>query len=305
MTLSRIAARVFDTPLLYDEGKAVAFLAGLGGRLVDGGVVLDASIPAIEHTAFENGRPSMGKLGDQLGRRYDARGVLPFAMVDGVAVIPIEGTLVHKGGYIGSNSGETSYQGLQTQIIRAGRSDQVKGIVYEVDSFGGEAASAFQTADIISRVAAEKPSISILTNNALSAGYLLASASRQVIMPDDGRAGSVGVLRMLLDARGKMEKDGVRVTLITSGKSKADGHPLVGASEELLRQMQTEADAMREQFAGRIGNYRGSRFTAEQALATEAKHYGAADALRLGLVDAVGDTHEAFAAFVDVINRKG
>lgn len=305
MSLPRIAARLFNAPLLYDEGKAAAFLAGLGGRIVDGGVVVFSSMPAIDHVAFQNGRPSMGMLGDRLGRVLDSRGVVPFDMIGNVAVIAVEGSLVHKGAFLGNASGETSYQGLQTQITRAMRSEAVKGVVFEVDSFGGEAAGAFQTADMIARLSAEKPTLSILTDNALSAGYLLAAASRQLVMPPDGRTGSIGVLRMLVDARGKLEKDGLKVTLITSGRHKADGHPAAEASEELLSRMQDEADAMRVTFADHIGRYRGNRFTSAQALATEAQHYGAADSRRLGLADAIGDPHEAFTAFVDAINRKG
>lgn len=305
MSLPRIASRIFNAPLLYDEGKAVAFLAGLGGRLVDGGVEIVGGMPAIDHVAFENGRPSLGKVGDRLGRVLDSRGIVPFDMVGNVAVIGVEGTLVHKGGWLGSASGETSYQGLQTQVTRAQRSEAVKGVVFEIDSFGGEAAGAFQTADMIAKLSAQKPTLAILTDNALSAGYLLAAPARQLVLPAEGRTGSIGVLRMLIDARGKLEKDGLKVTMITSGKYKADGNPAVGASEELLARMQAESDEMRLQFADAVGRYRGSRFTSAQALATEAQHFGAADSVRLGLADAIGDSHEAFAEFVDAINRKG
>lgn len=303
MSLPRIASRIFGTPLLYDEGKAVAFLAGLGGRIVDGGIDLVGGIPAIEHVAFENGRPSMGKVGDRLGRLIDARGIVPFDMVGNVAVIGVEGTLVHKGGWLGSNSGETSYQGLQAQVTRAQRSEAVKGVVFEIDSFGGEAAGAFQTADMIAKLSAQKPTLAILTDNALSAGYLLAAPARQIVLPAEGRTGSIGVLRMLIDARGKLEKEGLKVTMITSGKHKADGNPVTGASEELINRMQAESDAMRLTFADAIGRYRGQRFTSAQALATEAQHFGASDSVRLGLADAIGDSHEAFAEFVDAINK--
>ena len=41
------------------------------------------------------------------------------------------------------------------------------------------------------------------------------------------------------------------------------------------------------------------------ALKTEAQAYTAPEALRLGLVDAIGDPHRAFKAFVQEVNRKG
>jgi hypothetical protein len=55
-----------------------------------------------------------------------------------------------------------------------------KGVVFEVDSFGDE----------------------LLTNHTLSAAYLLASAARQMIIPEHGRAGSIGAGREASGERG-------------------------------------------------------------------------------------------------------
>ena len=109
--------------------------------------------------------------------------------VDGIALIPIEGTLVHKGAYVGAYSGRTSYEGLQAQVLRAMRNPAIKGVVFEVDSFAGELAGAFETADLIARLSTEKPTLAILTDHALSAGYLLASAARQIIIQNTGAPG--------------------------------------------------------------------------------------------------------------------
>jgi ClpP class serine protease len=305
MSLPRIAARVFDTPLMIAETKAIAFLAGLGGRLIDGGVVLPAGIAATDHVAFQNGRPSLGVVGDSLGRAYQSRGRGVLDMVGNVAVIPIEGTLVHKGGYVGSSSGETSYEGLRTQVVAARSSSAVAGVAYEVDTFGGEAAGVFDLADEMARLSREKPTLAILTDFALSAGYLLASTARQIIMPEFGRAGSIGVIRMHVDMSRKLENDGMRVTMITAGKRKADGNPVQPLPADVAEAWRADAEAMRQVFAGRVGQYRGKRFSAAAALATEAADYSAADAVKLGLADAIGPSQDAFAAFVNQINKKG
>src|ERR1039458_1989535 len=39
--LPRIASRIFDTPLMIDAGKAAAIIAGIGGRFVDGGMLIE------------------------------------------------------------------------------------------------------------------------------------------------------------------------------------------------------------------------------------------------------------------------
>jgi ClpP class serine protease len=185
--LPHVAQRVFDTPLLIDAGKAEAFALGLGARICGETIELSGGLGALDHVAGE--QPLMGRVGDRLGRAYEAARVAPYDRLDGVAIIPIEGTLVQKGAYVGAMSGRTSYQGIQTQVRMAARDPEVKGVVLEVDSMGGEAAGAFDTADMIAELSAQKPTLAILTSIAASAGYLLASAARQIVMPAEGLAG--------------------------------------------------------------------------------------------------------------------
>jgi signal peptide peptidase SppA len=302
MMLPEIAARLFGVPLMVDPRKAAAALAAIGGRLSEGGLEVVGAMP-IAHVAFENGRPSIGKLGDRLGRVYDAYQEPLFDVVQNVAVIPVEGTLVHKGAFVGMSSGRTSYQGLQAQITRVAANSAIKGAIFEVDSFGGEVAGAFQTASMIAGLSSIKPTLAILTDNALSAGYLMASATREIVMPPEGRAGSIGVIAMHAEISRKLEKEGTKVTIIAAGKHKADGNPFEALPPRLAERIKAEVEQSRLEFAAAVGAFRGKRFSAEQALATEADDYRGADAVRLGLADAVGDGHEAFAAFLAAVNH--
>jgi capsid assembly protease len=298
-----IAARVFNTALLMHPGKLAAALAGIGGRIVKGGVALEGAGEPTNHVAFENGRPSTGRIGDRAGRRYDATGSAPFDAIDGIALVPIEGTLIHKGAYVGAYSGRTSYEGLQAQILRAMNNPAIKGAVFEVDSFGGELAGAFETADMIARLSAGKPTLAILTDHALSAGYLLASATRQIIVPEHGRAGSIGVVTLHTDWSAALDQQGVKVTVLSAGAHKADGSPFEALPDAVAQRITADLEAARQTFAERVGRYRGARFTAEAALATEAQDYRGHDAVSLGLADATGHALEAFDGFVRAINR--
>ena len=301
--MPRIAARLFGEPLAIDAGKLQAILLGLGGRIVEGGVSL-ADVTAFEHHAFAAGRPSdlAGVADNRLGRRMEAAGRSPLTLVDNVAVIPVEGTLVHKGGFIGQSSGETSYEGIQTQLQAAMNALSVKGVVLEVDSGGGEVAGAFATASMIRQLSAAKPTLAILSDFALSAGYLLAAQARQIVMPLTGAAGSIGVVAMHADLSGKLEKDGVKVTLISSGAHKVAGHPAAPLAEDARADIQSRVDASRLHFANAVAAGRGPRLTAEAALATEARIYSGPDAVRAGLVDGIIDPVDAFRAFVARVN---
>lgn len=298
----KIAERAFNTPLLYDERKAAAFLHGLGGRIVGDTVVIAGAEP-IEHNAFKNGRPSAGRLGDKRALRYLERDQVPFAMDGSVGLIPIEGTLVHKGAWLGQASGETSYQGLQTQVQAARASSAVKGVALEIDSYGGEVSGAFETAAMIRQLSQEKPTIAILTDFAYSAGYLLASQARQIVIPEFGGAGSIGVIMVHADFSMQLAQQGVKLTIIKSGAQKAQGNPYEALPPELQQEWQTQTDAMRGAFAAAVAAGRGGRMTKAKALATEAKAYDARQALELGLVDAIADPSAAYDAFVRAINR--
>lgn len=298
-----VVGRLFNTPLLYDARKAETVAMALGPRLVGAPVHFANGSGGVDHTAFENGRPSAGRIGDRLGRTYDRKDIAPFDVIDGVAVIPIEGTLVHKGSYVGASSGETSYEGLQVQVSRALSRSDVKGVVFEVDSYGGEVAGAFETADLIHQLSRAKPTVAILTDFAYSAGYLMASQARQIVMPEFGGAGSIGVITMHVDWSRNLENEGINVRIFKSGKHKADGNPFEPLAPDVADRIQARVDAMRDRFAATVGRGRGSRLTKAKALKTEAQSFDAGEAMSLGLADGVGNTVAAFNAFVDEIKR--
>ncbi|MCG6115095.1 MAG: S49 family peptidase [Mesorhizobium sp.] len=303
-SFERICSVLFDTPHFYHPGKAETVVRMLGPRLTGMPITIVNGEGGVEHTAFANGRPSAGVIGDRLGRAYDRAGVAPFQIVDGVAVIPIEGTLVHKGAWVGSNSGETSYQGLMMQIARAERHPDVRGVVFEVDSFGGMVNGAFETAAAIRQLSRAKPTISILTDHAYSAGYMMASQARQIIMPRFGGAGSIGVVIMHADFSGHLEQEGIKVTFIHAGRHKVKGNPFEPLPDDLRDRWAAEVETMRGAFAEVVEAGRGRRLSKKAALDTEADTFDAAEAVRLGLADATGDGQEAFEAFIKEVNRR-
>lgn len=302
MNMNRVGAHVFNVPLMVHPGKAAAMMAGLGVRLTGHPVEVEGAAP-LTHVAFSQGRPSLGVIGDRLGRAFDREGKKPYDMVGTVAVIPIEGTLVHKGAWVESDSGETSYQGLQTQVGRALQDPRVRGVVFEIDSSGGEVAGAFETAEMIAALSRAKPTLAILTEQAYSAGYLMAAAARSIVLPESGGAGSIGVITLHTDYSAALADRGLKVTILAAGAHKADGNPYEPLPEAVAARIITQLQALRESFAAHVVRYRGARLTFEQAMATEALDYMGAEAVRVGLADATAHPQETFQAFVSMINR--
>lgn len=294
-----IAQRLFDTPLMYDPRKAEAFVDGLGGRIAGSDIVIANPVGAVEHSVV---RPSASRLGDGLAKRYERYGEMPLFLDGKVGIIPIEGSLVHKGSYVGKSSGVTSYEGILTQIGAAKRSDKVQGVVFEVDSFGGEVNGAFETAAAIADLSRSKPTIAILTDYAYSAAYLLASQARQIVAPKFGGAGSIGVIMMHADYSRQIANAGVSVTIIRAGGKKAEGNPYEPLPGDVADRWQAQVEATRQEFAAVVGRGRGKRFSAARAIKTEAEAYEAKDALELGLIDAIADPVATYEAFAKAIN---
>lgn len=300
---AQIAQRAFDTPLMIAPAKALAFLSGLGPRITgqeirfDGVGIAEPDLTAARQAA----RASL--IGGDLAQRHGDDADTPFPVIDGVAVIAIAGTLVHRGAWIGQSSGLTSYEGLAAQIDAAVHDPAIRGIALEVDSFGGEVAGAFDLADRIRAARAKKPVHAFLAEHALSAGYALASQATRITLPRTGAAGSIGVITMHTDMSGMLAQNGVAVTLIHAGAQKADGNPYAALPEGVRDRLQSELEDLRILFAETVAAGRGAKMSRDASLATEAAIFRGAAAVEAGLADALADPRTAFRAFVDSLGR--
>jgi capsid assembly protease len=302
MLHARIAARAFNTPLLVEPSKAMAFLSGLGPRILGRRVELSGSdVTDAPGTATRPARASVlaGSLTNDLRQHGDA----PYPMVDGIAVIEISGVLIHRGGWIGQSSGQTSYEGIAAQIAAAASDPAVRGVALEIDSFGGEVAGVFDLADRIRAIRATKPVWAFVAEHAFSAGYALASQADRILLPRTGALGSIGVVVLHADLSGQLDHDGVRVTLIHSGRHKVDGNPYEPLPEGVQDDIQREIDVLRFLFTETVAAGRAGRLSQEAAMATEAATFRGADAVAAGLADEVTDLARGFAAFRRILAR--
>jgi signal peptide peptidase SppA len=301
MLHARIAARAFNTPLLVEPTKAMAFLSGLGPRILGRQIEVAEGTDTPEGTTSLPARASLlaGGLLDGTGPRGDA----PYPVIDGIAVIEIAGVLIHRGAWMGQSSGQTSYEGIAAQIAAAAVDPAVRGVALEIDSFGGEVAGVFDLADRIRATRAAKPVWAFVAEHAFSAGYALASQADRILLPRTGAVGSIGVVVMHADLSGHLDQDGVRVTLIHSGRHKVDGNPYTPLPAEVRDDIQREIDVLRFLFTETVAAGRGSRLNQDAAMATEAATYRGSDAVAAGLADEVIDLAGGFAAFRQLFTR--
>jgi signal peptide peptidase SppA len=308
---AQIAQRAFNTPLMVDPAKALAFLSGLGPRITGQDITFQG-LEVDTADQVEAKMPARASLfGNDLAQRHQRNGSQPFAVVEGIAVIEIAGTLVHRGAWIGQSSGLTSYEGIAAQLQAASADPAVRGIALDIDSFGGEVAGAFDLADRIRSARAQKPVQAFVAEHALSAGYVLASQADRIILPRTGAVGSIGVVALHTDMSGALDQKGIAVTLIHAGIHKIDANPYQPLPEAVHDQMQRELEVVRFLFAETVAAGRGDRLSHAAALATEAAVFRGADAIAAGLADELADPVTAFRAFaaapggINPTSRKG
>ena len=304
MHMPMIAQRVFNTPLLVDPAKGHAFLSGLGARIVDGRLRL----PAYEGESERAARaarvgPRASILGSEAGQRARERGRRLYGVRDGIAIVEVTGTLVHRGDWIGESSGVTTYEGIAQQVEAAAEDPAVRGIALEIDTFGGEVAGVFDLADSLRAARGRKPVWAFVAEAALSAGYALASQADRIVLPRTGEVGSIGVLLVHADYSERLSDEGVRVTLIHAGAHKVDANPSEPLPEAVRDELQAEVEALRELFAATVAAGRGG-LSAAAALATEARVFRGSAAVAAGLADEVSDLRTAFGAFVASVQRR-
>jgi signal peptide peptidase SppA len=271
--LPHLATRLFNRPLAILPDKAEIVMAALADRF---GVT---RLFRADGTALA--------MGDWDGDAGEPAEYKPYAMVGPVAVIPVEGTLVHRLGSIYPYSGMTGYDGLRQLFAMAWDDAAVKAIVLDIDSPGGEVAGCFDLVDAISaaRDTGEKPIRAILNESAYSAAYAIASAATHITVPRTGGTGSVGVITMHCDMSKALSASGMTVSILQYGARKADGANVAPLSKEAHERFQADIDTMGDLFVETVARNRG--LTPAAVKATEAGTFLGESGVAAGFADAV------------------
>lgn len=273
--LPRVAERLFGRPLAVTEQRLGTIIWALRDRL---GV--DASALGLS--------ADFDLAGEEAAPR-DA-----FEVVDGVAVVPVQGTLVQRGGHLEAASGILGYDHLQATIERASSAPGARALLLDIDSAGGEFDGALDFADRLRGLREQLPVTALVRDQACSAGYLLASAAGRVLITQGGRVGSIGVIMAHVDKTGLGEQVGLRVTEIFRGAHKADGSPHHALDEDERARLQAYVDAHYELFVQAVARNRG--LGADAVRAQESGVFVGADAIAARLADAISTREEAIAS---------
>lgn len=289
---AHVAARLFNKPLLLDPKYAQIMFGAMSERLNIQSLI---DINGIELSQTDLKEMAVNYTGTRSEKVY--------SMAGDIAIIPIQGSLTHNLGRLNPYSGMTGYDGIEAKLNIAMEDADVKGILFDIDSPGGEVSGCFDLSDYIYSLKNTKPIWSISNEFAASAAYAISSATSRIIVPRTAEVGSVGVLTAHVDQSELLKKQGVKVTLIYSGQHKVDGNPYAELPKSVKKKTQAEIDSIRELFVQTVS--RNINVSYQHVFDTEAQIYSGSNAVDMKMADVVMSYNETLLEFQDHLSSLG
>lgn len=223
-----------------------------------------------------------------------------------ILVIRVEGII---SGHQADQAGNDMVEVMRAQLERAKKSKSIKAVILKVDSPGGEVMASDEIYREIKKFqegANGKPVICSMGSLAASGGYYISSPCRWIVANQLTITGSIGVIMETINYRGLMDKIGVEPYVFKSGKFKDMLSGMrstneIPAGEHAL--VQDFIDQTYGQFKSVVKEGRNAAHDKNksegQPLASDWADYADGrilsgdQALKLGLVDEIGDFQDA------------
>lgn len=230
----------------------------------------------------------------------DEAGDSDYQVIDGIAVIPIQGVLTKKESWVSAFSGCSSYDLIGRYVQDAVNDASVRALLLQVDSPGGETTGCLELSDFIYSLRGAKPIFAVADDFAFSAAYALTSAADKIFVTRMGAVGSVGVVVLHTEDSKFNDEQGFKYTYIFKGDRKVDANPHEPLSERAQKDIQSEIDRQYDQFVATVARNRGA--DPDSIIATQAGVYWAETAVPL-LADEVGTLGDALNALRQLLGE--
>lgn len=278
LRLGFLASRLLDVPLMITKSKLDQILCVVSDRIgIDKSLITQqASAPISSHSGTD------------------------ITITNGVAVIPIYGTLVHRSYGLSALSGMTSYSSIRAQLNSALNSPDVESIMLDIDSPGGEVAGVFDLVDDIYAARSVKPIYAMSNENGYSAAYAIASAAHRIYLSRTAGVGSIGVIMLHVDKSEANKQAGIVYTPIYAGAHKIDGSPNAPLSDAARANAQAKVNQTYKLFVSTVA--RNLNIPEGVIRNTQAGTYTGQAAIDIGLAHQIASYQEVMK---QLITKKG
>jgi protease IV len=179
------------------------------------------------------------------------------------------------------------------------KNPHVKAVIVTVDSPGGTTVGGEALYLDLRELAKEKPVAAVFGTVAASAAYLTGIGTDYIVARGNTITGSVGVIFQWGQVSDLLGKLGVKVDEIRSGPLKAQPSPFTPTTEEAKKPIEELVKESQVWFVGLVTERRKDAVSHLDDIKT-GRIYTGREALKIGLIDAIGDEQTAIKWFTDV-----
>jgi protease-4 len=183
-------------------------------------------------------------------------------------------------------------------LTKLAKNDHVKAVIVAVDSPGGTTTGGEALYEDLRDLSKAKPVAAVFGTVAASAAYLGGIGTDYIVARGNTITGSVGVIFQWADVTDLLNKIGVKVDEVRSGPLKAMPSPFTppdAASKQVTEELVMDSQGW---FLGLVGERRKAAASSMDDIKT-GRIYTGREALKIGLVDAIGDEQTAIKWFTD------
>ena len=196
-----------------------------------------------------------------------------------IGVILIQGTITDAGTIL-------------MELDRFRRNRGIKAIILRIDSPGGGVGPSQEIYREVLRTRKEKKVIASLGSVAASGGYYVAASADKIMANGGTITGSIGVLMEFVRLQDLLKKIGVTLEVLKSGEFKDMGSPHREMSERERMLIQHLLSDIQDQFVRAVADGRGLSIEMVEKIA-DGRIFSGAEAMKLGLVDELGNFQDA------------
>ena len=197
-----------------------------------------------------------------------------------VAVVNLTGTII-------------SSRDIVSTLQTLAKNKSVKAILLRVDSPGGGVAASQEIYEEVESIRdSVKPIVVSMGSLAASGGYYVSCGATRIVANPGTITGSIGVIAMFPNYAKLMQKLGLQMDVIKSGKYKDSGSPFRQMTEQDKKYFQGVVDDSYDQFLNVVAKERKLSVNNLKKFA-DGRVFTGAQALKLGLVDTLGSFEDA------------
>ena len=207
---------------------------------------------------------------------------------DDIAIIVASGVIMDGVQPRGTVGGDT----IAAQLREARNDDKVKAVILRVDSPGGSAfASEVIRNEIVALKEAGKPVVISMSSLAASGGYWISMSADQIIAQPTTLTGSIGIFSVIATFEKSLNNMGIYTDGVGTSPFSEIGIT-TGISEKAADAFQLGIDHGYSRFINLVSQSRNIPLNDMPSIA-EGRVWTGQDAMRLGLVDRMGDFDDA------------